>query len=110
LQGLQGLLNACWTAFDLATQAAYGKELRKGPHGGGRDLVEVVRHVQAAEASYLTRLGGRLPNKAEQGANRTNTANMARRNPGRLLLEHQEVIDRRQVILDHVWEIEDRIL
>src|SRR5690349_23647602 len=35
LRRLQTLLKACWRAFDAAAQAASGKELRKGPRGGG---------------------------------------------------------------------------
>src|SRR5438270_4173423 len=52
LRRLQDLLKACWTALDPATQAAHGKDLRKGPRGGGRDLSGIVRHVLEAEASY----------------------------------------------------------
>ena len=32
---LVALLAACWQALDLASQAALGRELRKGPRGGG---------------------------------------------------------------------------
>lgn len=56
LRRLQTLLQAHWQAFDTAVRAASGKELRKGPRGGGRDLAGIVRHVLGAEASYLARL------------------------------------------------------
>ena len=34
----QAILDACWQAFAASAAAAVGKELRKGPRGGGRDL------------------------------------------------------------------------
>ncbi len=130
LRHLQGLLKACWTAFDAAAQAAYGKDLRKGPRGGGRDLIGVAQHVEGAEASYLSRLDGRLPKQREQDY---------KDDPGRPLQRRQAILDalgaaacgefplrgprggihwtprffvRRAAwhILDHAWEIEDRLL
>lgn len=50
LQSFQTLLKAYWQAFDAAVQRVTGKELRKGPRGGGRDLEGMVRHVLGAEA------------------------------------------------------------
>ena len=38
-------------AFDGAVQSAAGKELRKGPRGGGRDLETIVEHVLGADVS-----------------------------------------------------------
>lgn len=38
LRRLERLLLACWAAFDRAVEDAEGKELRKGPRGGGREL------------------------------------------------------------------------
>lgn len=60
LQGFQALLQACWLAFDTIVQGASGIALRKGPRGGGRDLEGIVRHVLAADASYLPRLARTL--------------------------------------------------
>jgi hypothetical protein len=34
-----------------------GKELRKGPRGGGRDPEKIMEHVLGAEASYFRQLG-----------------------------------------------------
>jgi len=56
----QVILQACWQAFDAAVQAASGKELRKGPRGGGRDLDKIVQHVREVDAAYLSALGGKL--------------------------------------------------
>ena len=144
LRRLQDLLEACWTAFDSTVQAAYGKELRKGPRGGGRDLAEVVRHVLEAEASYLTRLGGKGPKQGDNKADEHGKQGMSE--PGLLLLNQHGAFDLRQIILDtlgsaargdiplrgprggihwtprffvrraawhvldHVWEIEDRVI
>src|SRR5690606_603201 len=38
LERFRSLLQAIWAAFDSAAAAAVGKELRKGPRGGGREL------------------------------------------------------------------------
>src|SRR5712691_9655500 len=51
------LLRACWAALDRAARAARGKELRKGPRGGGRELDAIVRHVLGADAGYLSLIG-----------------------------------------------------
>jgi hypothetical protein len=60
LQRWENILRACWAAFDAARQAAMGKELRKGPRGGGRELEKIVQHVYEADAAYLASLGGRV--------------------------------------------------
>jgi hypothetical protein len=52
------LLEACWKAFDRAATKAVGKELRKGPRGGGRELDAIVEHVLDADGAYLSGLGG----------------------------------------------------
>jgi hypothetical protein len=60
LRRLQVILKACWRAFDAAAAAAEGRTLSVGPRGGGRALGGVVEHVQGAEASYLSQLGAKL--------------------------------------------------
>ena len=59
LRAWQVILTACWASFDEAVQRASGRELSKGPRGGGRDLDKIVRHVQEVDASYLSSLGGK---------------------------------------------------
>lgn len=121
------LLPAFWHAFDTAVQAATGKELRTGPRGGGRDLDKIMEHILGAEANYLRRLAwkhtvneaaavhdelkrirpailealataarGELPQQGPRG--------------GKIWQPHYFV--RRSVwhLLDHIWEIEDRIM
>ncbi|NLG98157.1 MAG: DinB family protein [Chloroflexi bacterium] len=121
------ILKACWQAVDSAVQAAAGKELRKGPRGGGRELEGILRHVLDAEAGYLSQLGWKIE-KVENEAL-----------PDQLARTRQAVLDglaaavrgelpekgprggkrwpvryfvRRTAwhALDHAWEIEDRAL
>ena len=67
LRRLQALLQAHWRAFDTAVRAATGKELRKGPRGGGRDLEPIVRHVLGGDASYLARLAWKFRQQEAEG-------------------------------------------
>jgi hypothetical protein len=57
----RALLEAIWRAFDVATEGARGKELRKGPRGGGRELEGIVEHVLGADRNYLGRLAWKAP-------------------------------------------------
>ena len=57
---LRTLVQAVWKAFAASVRAATGKELRKGPRGGGRELEKIVQHVLDSEASYLGRIGGKV--------------------------------------------------
>jgi hypothetical protein len=59
LAWLERLMAASWAAFDAAVKAAEGKSLRKGPRGGGRELVAIVEHVIGGDLAYLTALGYR---------------------------------------------------
>jgi hypothetical protein len=61
LERMQAILSAGWRAFDRAAQAAQGKELRKGPRGGGRELEKIVEHVREVELAYINSLGGKAP-------------------------------------------------
>lgn len=126
LQRLQTLLQAYWSAFDATVQAAEGKTLRLGPRGGGRDLADIVQHVQGAEASYLARLAWKYK-KSETGdvndeITRTREAVLqaltaaahgetpARGPRGGVIWPPRYFV--RRVgwhVLDHIWEIEDRV-
>jgi hypothetical protein len=127
LERIQKLLVACWRAFDDAAAAAEGRELRKGPRGGGRDLEKIVGHVLGADQAYLAKLGwklridegaeleaelqrcreeilaalpaaarGELPERGPRGGSRWTPRYFVRR-----VAWH---------VLDHAWEIEDRII
>src|SRR5918996_1605758 len=60
LQRFQKILTACWRTFDASLRVAAGKELRKGPRGGGRELEGILQHVLGSDAGYLAALGWKL--------------------------------------------------
>jgi hypothetical protein len=126
LQRLQTLLKVCWQAFDTAVQTASGKELRKGPRGGGRDLAGIVQHVLGAEAGYLTRLAWKVKQSEAEDLSdelsRTREAvlnalaaaargEIPEHGPRGGVIWTPRYFVRRVAwhVLDHVWEIEDRL-
>jgi len=125
LQRCEVLLQACWHAFDAAAAAAAGRELRKGPRGGGRDVAAIVQHVLGADGGYLARLAWKreAPAGADASAELQRTrqailqalAAAARgvvpeRGPrgGRYWTARYFVRRVAWHVLDHAWEIEDR--
>lgn len=127
LHRFETMLAAYWEALAVAAQAATGKELRKGPRGGGRDLDGILDHVFAAEAAYLRRLGWK-PEKVEgepwpEQIEQLRQAEMAalaagargelpERGPRGGTIWPPRYFVRRAGwhILDHTWEIEDRVI
>ncbi len=124
---LQTLMQAYWRAFDAGVLAAEGKELRKGPRGGGRDVDAIVRHVLGADKGYLSRLAWKLKQPEEQDLNaelkRTRQAvlnalaaaargEVPARGPRGGVIWTPRYFVRRSAwhVLDHLWEIEDRIV
>lgn len=127
LRRLVALLRACWQAFDTARQNAAGKELRKGPRGGGRELDAIAWHVQNAEQGYLSRIGWKVENRnetdleaalaqARQASQDALAAIVAdpgaipSRGPRGGVRWTPRYFVRRMAwhVLDHAWEIEDR--
>lgn len=126
LRRLQRILEACWSAFDKAVERARGKELQKGPRGGGRELEGIIEHVVGAEEGYLSSLGGKAPPGSEDPEERLDSLRRAVLDT--LAASARGEIDavgprggarwsaryfaRRAAwhVLDHVWEIEDRVL
>ena len=127
LQRFNELLRAYWKAFDAAARAASGRQLRKGPRGGGRDLEAVVQHVVGAEASYLARLAWKRPKGKSAGlseeldltrkavlqalaaAARGETPERGPRG-GAIWAPRYFVRRLGWHVLDHIWEIEDRVI
>lgn len=128
LRRLQAVLKACWRAFDAAAQAATGKELRRGPRGGGRDVSGIVEHVLGAEAAYVSQLGWHS-DWGERDERNTRDTDLARargavlgglaakvrgelptRGPRGGLRWTARYFVRRDAwhVLDHAWEVEDR--
>jgi hypothetical protein len=127
LRRFQALLEAYWQAFDAAVSAARGIELRKGPRGGGRSLEEIIQHVLGAEAAYLERLGWQLkqsnpddsivePGETRQAildglAAAVHGVIPARGPRGGLRWAARQFVRRTGWhVLDHAWEIEDRMI
>jgi hypothetical protein len=125
---LQALLAAYWAAFDRAVVAAAGKTLRKGPRGGGREVAAIVEHVVDSESGYLKVLGW----TAEPAAKRASGQDTLVHHRQQILAglaaavagKTESVGPRggkrwppryfvRRVgwhVLDHLWEIEDRVI
>ena len=122
-QKYEELLRACWDAFDKAIASAEGRELKTGPRGGGRDLEKIIAHVRESDLAYLSKQGqsvpkelredrqairiailetllgavqGDIPEKGPRGGSMWSTPYFVRRAIGH--------------VVDHLWEIEDRIL
>jgi hypothetical protein len=122
LRRFQTLLKACWRKFDAAVQVASGKVLRKGPRGGGRELEEIVEHVAGADAAYLARLGWKLSPSDVNDLQQTRvvildalgwavSGERPERGPRGGKRWELRYFVRRVAwhILDHAWEIEDRV-
>jgi hypothetical protein len=127
LRRLQALLQAFWLAFDAIVSSAVGQALRKGPRGGGREVDQIVRHVLEADSAYLSRLGWNLKlNEADDIRERIEQTRQAILD-GLASAAHGEIeasgprgglrwtpryFVRRVAwhVLDHAWEIEDRII
>ena len=127
LQRFQAILKACWRFFDARTKSARGKELHKGPRGGGRELHGIVEHVLGSDVGYLGGLGSKV--KLDESAKSREELKRVRKSILEALAAsaHGEIAERgprggirwkpryfvRRVawhILDHAWEIEDRVL
>lgn len=125
LARLEALLQACWRAFDKKMKTAAGKELRKGPRGGGRELAAIVQHVVGADAAYLSAMGGKFRTSDSGDARKDLLASRKAILAGLEAAAHNQVpkrgprggkrwspryFVRRSAwhILDHAWEIEDR--
>jgi hypothetical protein len=121
LKRLIGLHLACWQAFERVADRAAGHDLAPaGPRGGGRGVARIGLHVAEAEAAYIRGIGVAYAGRAEPDALREGfVAALRERAAGRL----PEVGPRggrrwpaRYAVrrscwhlLDHAWEIEDRL-
>ena len=129
LPELLNVLDACWLALAGAARSAEGKELRKGPRGGGRDLEDIVRHATESNRGYLSRIGQKLPadpdtpepvhTKIERARQRSLEAveaavreGIPAQGPrgGKMWTARSYLRRAAWHLLDHVWEIEDRVI
>ncbi|NOZ04824.1 MAG: hypothetical protein GXP41_00510 [Chloroflexi bacterium] len=109
-------------------QRATGKTLQKGPRGGGRrDLEKVLNHVPEADRGYLTRLAwkhkreagprrvaelGRMRQAIRDALEVAVTEGLPERGPRGGIIWPPRYFIRRVAwhVLDHAWEIEDRLI
>lgn len=127
LERLESLLISIWHSFDRTVLAAKGKELRKGPRGGGRELEQIVRHVMESEGGYLANLGvkhrleagkdaqeehQRLRQASLEGLYRSRRGELPEYGPrgGKRWKPRQYIRRVAWHALDHAWEIEDRVI
>ena len=127
LQRLRAILKACWQFFDARTKSASGKELQKGPRGGGRELDGIIEHLLGSDVGYLGGLGSKV--KLDESAESSEALKRVRKSILEALTAsaHGEIAERgprggirwkpryfvRRVawhVLDHAWEIEDRVM
>lgn len=127
LKRLQSMLRACWRAFGNTSETATGETLRTGPRGGGRQLEGIIQHVLDANEGYLNQVGwkfqrdqtGESASQIDQARQATLEALSASargeiptKGPRGGLRWSPRYFVRRVAwhMLDHVWEIEDRLL
>jgi hypothetical protein len=127
LQRLQAILDCCMVAFGAAISRYGGRELRKGPRGGGRDLLQIANHVLDASLGYLGKMGSLQ--KFEKGSDPARQIEQARvaMREGIAAAARGEFppvgprggsrwspryFVRRAAwhLTDHLWEIEDRLV
>jgi hypothetical protein len=126
LERFKTILIACWSAFDAAVNNATGKQLRSGPRGGGRTLDRIVQHLLGADAAYLSRISWKLDQSEPASSNEAiihmreavlnalvakTDREMPKYGPHGGKLWTLRFFVRRLAwhVLDHTWEIEDRI-
>jgi hypothetical protein len=127
LPRIHSLLQACWDAFDASVQHATGKELQKGPRGGGRDLDKIIHHVLEADRAYLRRVAWKptknselsLEEAIEQTRHEIISAlekavneGLPETGPRGGVIWPTRYFIRRVAwhVLDHAWEIENRAM
>ncbi len=121
------ILKACWKAFDDSYQNALGKELRKGPRGGGRDAEGILNHVLEADLAYLKRMARSYRRNLENDLmteirqvrhqilavlDVSENEGLPEQGPRGGIIWPVRFFIRRVVwhTLDHQWEIDDRVI
>lgn len=103
------LLEACWSAFGRMASTAEGTTLARGPRGGGRDLATIRQHVEGAHDSYTRKLGGRGDFPAAARARWSGETPDTGPRGGSRWPPRYAIRRAAWHILDHAWEIEDRL-
>jgi hypothetical protein len=117
------LLRACWRTFDGAVETGTGRRLATGPRGGGRSLDKIVGHVAEADLAYLGALGWKPGEGGERddldrvrraivdGLTASARGEIPARGPRGGVRWTARYFVRRSAwhVLDHAWEIVDRL-
>lgn len=123
----KNILAACWKSFDNSYQNARGKDLLKGPRGGGRDSEGILNHIMEGDLAYLRRVARNyrrhqdLEIKVEIENIRqeiitvldiAENQGLPEQGPRGGVIWPVRFFIRRLVwhTLDHQWEIEDRLI
>jgi hypothetical protein len=126
LHSFEKILNACWRAFTKVAETAGETSLRSGPRGGGRQVEGMIRHVLESNRGYLNAVGWKPQNDdtddlAQQLEQMPKTLIQAVRASARGEIPAKGprggirwtapyfVCRTAWHILDHAWEIEDRM-
>ncbi len=126
LERLQQILNACWMTLAEAVESASGKTLRKGPRGGGRSVEQIFDHIVESHYSYLRKISWRESHEKvddvsamieavkqadKQALAFATSDEMPAVGPRGGALWKPRYFVRRAAwhILDHAWEIEDKL-
>jgi hypothetical protein len=122
---LVAILQACWGALDVGVAGAQGRFLRTGPRGGGRLLPAIAEHVLESETSYLRRIAVTPPKLDSgdpsaagierraviEGVEKAVREGLPETGPRGGVIWPVRYFIRRAAwhVLDHRWEIEDRL-
>ena len=122
-EGYEKLLRICWDAFDKALASAEGKELQKGPRGGGRTQEKIIAHVRESALAYLRKQGQKVPKALHEDRGAIRIAiletlalavkgEVPEKGPRGGAMWPTPYFVRSVVshLIDHIWEIENRIL
>jgi hypothetical protein len=114
------LLQASWATFDDFA-ARVSPELRKGPRGGGRELSQIIRHVNGAEIDeFAPKVGVKVAIETRDDAESLRAyredfvqgirEHHARGEPARSWALQFLIRRCAWHMLDHAWELQDRDL
>lgn len=121
------ILQACWDFLDTTIECASSRELKKGPRGGGRILEAIIHHVIEADRAYLRRIAWTpfkyegmeqrkvltlLHKEITKAVQAAADEGLPEKGPRGGVIWPLQYFFRRSTwhILDHAWEIEDRII
>ena len=127
LAHFEKILKACLQTFDANIKTVSGKSLRSGPRGGGRQLKSVMEHVLGSNEGYLNQVGWKLQKDNMNDLNQQWAQSQQSLLQALRASAHGEIPAKgsrggirwtaryfvRRVawhLLDHAWEIEDRMI